>query len=145
MKGFSLLELIVVVCVLAVLSLVLAVGAMPGKDALAEKEARRLAALLELAAAEARTTGEALTWTPERAGYSFWRRSDDGEWLRFPEASPYRQRLFDANVVIEGAALTLLPHGLQAPLEAAITGGNTRFIVRSGALGHVSLQRLHAD
>jgi hypothetical protein len=65
--------------------------------------------------------------------------------MRFPDSSPYRRRSFEANVVIEGAAITLLPHGLQAPLEAAITGGKTQVIVRSGALGQVSLQRIHAN
>jgi type II secretion system protein H len=145
MKGFSLIELMVVVCMLAVLSLVFAIGVMPGEGAAAEKEARRLAALLELAAAEARASGEPLAWTPERGGYSFWRKGEDGEWLRFPESSPYRRRAFEAKVSVEGAAAMLLPHGLQAPLEASISGGNTQFIIRSGALGRVSLQRLHAD
>jgi general secretion pathway protein H len=144
-KGFTLVETMVVVCIVGVMSLVVVLGVAPGEGAAAEKEARRLAALLELAAAEARASGEPLAWTPERRGYSFWRRAEDGEWLRFPDSSPYRQRSFAAGIAIEGAAATLRPHGLQAPLEASIRGGNTRILDRSGALGRVSLQRLHAD
>ena len=144
-EGFSLVELMVVVCILAVLSAAFVVGVTPTEAARAEREARRLAALLELAAAEARASGEMLAWSAERSGYSFWRKGDDGEWLRFPDTSPYRRRALEANVTIEGGNVALTPYGLQAPFETTVSGGNTRIIVRSGALGRVSLQRIHAD
>lgn len=145
MRGFTLLEVMVVVCIIAVLSSIVVIAALPGEAALAEKEARRLAALLELASAEARASGQTIAWSPERDGYSFWRRSDEGEWLRFPDASPYRQRSFGADTAIAGERVMLSPYGLQAPLEVTISGGKAQILLRSGALGRVSLQRLHAD
>ena len=144
-EGFSLVELMVVVCILAVLSAAFVVGVTPTEGARAEREARRLAALLELAAAEARASGEMLAWSAERSGYSFWRKSEEGEWLRFPDTSPYRRRALEASVTIEGGNVALAPYGLQAPFEATVSGGNTRITLRSGALGRVSLQRIHAD
>ena len=78
-SGFTLIEVMVVAVIIAVLSSMLVLVAMPGDAALADKEARRLAALLELASAEARASGQSIAWAPERDGYSFWQRSDDGE------------------------------------------------------------------
>ena len=145
MRGFTLIELMVVICIAAVLVSVVAIAVVPGEAALAEKEARRLALLLEAAVAESRASGQSIAWAPERGGYAFWRRSEDGEWLPFPDSSPYRHRSLGGNIAIEGTRVTLAPYGLQAPLQATIRGGNAQIILRSGALGRVSLQRIHAD
>jgi general secretion pathway protein H len=143
MRGFTLLEVLVVVAIIAVCSSLLII-AMPGEGALADREARRLAALVEAATAEARASGQPIQWTAERTGYSFWRRSEEGEWQRFPSESPYRTRTLGGAIAIEGAALTLTPYGLQAPFEAVIRAGATQIILRSSALGRVTLERLHA-
>lgn len=144
MRGFTLLELVVVVCILGVLAALAAYAVVPGEAALAEREARRLALLLELAAAETRAGGEAIAWTPEPGGYAFWRRGDDGEWTRFPASSPYRPRAVDAAISVEGERAVFAAYGLQAPLAATIRGGHAELILRSGPLGRVSLQRIHA-
>ena len=142
--GFTLLEVLVVIAIIAICSSLLMI-AMPGEAALADREARRLAALVEAATSEARASGQPIAWTAERTGYSFWQRSEDGEWQRFPDASPYRTRTLGGAIAIEGAAVTLMPYGLQPPFEAVIRSGGTQIILRSGALGRVSLERLHAS
>ena len=150
--GFTLIEVMVVVVIIAVLSTVIAVVAMPGDAALANREARQLAALLELASAEARASGQSIGWSPERDGYSFWQRSGDGEWSRFPDTSIYRRRSFggqtelrevlvDARELPPGDRVTLSPHGTRGLIEATIAGGNEQFILRGGVLGRISLQR----
>jgi type II secretion system protein H len=143
-RGFTLLEVVAVVCIIGVLAALVAIAAVPGEAAVAEKEARRLALLLELAAAETRASGEAIAWMPEPGGYAFWRKGDDGEWLRFPASSPYRPRAVDAAISIEGERAVFAASGLQAPMAATIRGGNAELILRSGPLGRVSLQRIHA-
>ena len=145
MRGFSLIELMVVICIIAVLASVMSIGVMPGEGALADREARRLALLLEAAVAEARASGQGIAWTPEARGYAFLHRGAEGEWLPFPDSSPYRRRSFEGSVAIEGERVTLAPYGLQAPLQATIRGGDARIILRSGALGRISIERLHAD
>ncbi len=145
MRGFSLLEMMVAIAIVAVLSSIAVIAAVPGEAALVEREARRLALLIEHAAAEARASGQAIAWMPERGGYSFWRRGEDGEWLRFPESSPYRPRSLAGAVAVEGARVTLSPYGLQGPFEASLRTGGAQVILRSGALGRVSLERIHAD
>lgn len=150
--GFTLIEVMVVVVIIAVLSAMLVIVAMPGDGDLAEKEARRLAALLELASAETRAGGESMAWSPEGDGYSFWQRSNDGEWIRFPDTSIYRQRSFggraelravfvDARLLPQGDRITLSPYGTRGLIEATIVGGNAQITLRGGILGRISLQR----
>jgi general secretion pathway protein H len=144
MKGYTLLETLVAVCMVGVLSSMVMMAAWPTEGARLDKEARRLAALLELAIVESRASGQAIAWSPEGRGYTFWRKGDDGNWARFPETSVYRQRSFGGDTGVGGERVVLSPHGLQTPLEATIRSGGTQFVLRSEALGRVSVQRLHA-
>jgi len=150
--GFTLIEVMVVVVIIAALSSMLVIVAMPGDAAQVDREARRLAALLELASAEARAGGRSVAWSPESGGYSFWQRSDDGEWDRFPDTSVYRHRsfsgraefrevLFDSRVLPQGDLITLSPYGTRGLIEATISSGNARITLRGGVLGRISLQR----
>jgi len=151
-SGFTLIEVMLVVVIIAVLSSMLVIVALPGDAALADKEARRLAALLELAFAETRASGQSVAWSPERAGYSFWQRNEDGEWNRFPDTSVYRRRTFggqtefravliDARELPQGDRVTISPYGTRGLIEATIAGGNAQFILRGDVLGRISLQR----
>ena len=150
--GFTLIEIMVVVVMIAVLSSILVIAIMPGDAALADKEARRLATLLELASAEARASGQGIAWSPERDGYSFWQRSDDGEWARFPDTSIYRRRWFDGQTELrevriddrelpDGDRINMAPYGTRSLIEATIAGGDARITLRGGVLGRISLQR----
>ncbi len=150
--GYTLIEVMVVVVIIAALSSMLVIVAMPGDAALADKEARRLAALLELASAEARASGQSIAWSSEGDGYSFWQRADDGEWIRFQETSIYRQRTFDqqtelrdvlldARVLPRGQRITISPYGTRGLIEATIARGNSQIILRGSVLGRISLLR----
>ena len=150
--GFTLIEVMVMVVIIAVLSSMLVIVAMPGGAAQVDKEARRLATLLELASAEARAGGQSIAWSPESDGYSFWQRSDDGEWTRFPDSSVYRHRSFagraefrevlvDARVLPQGDRIILSPYGNRGLIEATMGSGNARITLRGSVLGRISLQR----
>lgn len=152
-KGYTLIEVMVVVVIIAALSAMVVLGVRPDEGAQAEREARRLAALLELSLAEARASGRTIAWSPEGAGYSFWQVSDDGDWARFPDDSIYRRRAFggttefqrvllDARELAPGDRVILSPYGSRGLIEATIAGGNARFILRGGVVGRISLQRI---
>lgn len=152
-QGFTLIEVMVVVVIIAVLSSMVVLATMPDEGARAEREARRLASLLELSLAEARASGRTIAWSPEGGGYSFWQPSDDGEWARFPDTSIYRQRAFggstefrqvlvDARELAPGDRVILSPYGSRGLIEATIAGGNARFLLRGGVVGRISLQRI---
>lgn len=149
--GFSLLELLIAMTIVGVLSTMVVVMATPGEGALAKTEARRLAALLELALAETRAGGQSIAWSPERGGYSFWHRADDGAWVRFPDRTVYGRRslpgatqlhdvFIDAQELAEGERVVMSPYGFRGALEATMSGGNAKFVVRGGVLGRVSVQ-----
>lgn len=149
--GFTLLELLVVMSIVGVLSTMFVVLVAPGDAAVAKTEARRLAALLELALSEARASGQSMAWSPEPGGYAFWRKVDDGEWTVFPEASVYKRRslpaatqlrevFVDARSLAEGERVVLAPHGLRGVLETTVSGGSASFAIRAGVLGRVSVK-----
>jgi type II secretion system protein H len=145
MRGFTLLELLIAVAIIAIVSSTLVVKAWPDAAASADSEARRLAALLESAIAEARTSGKAIAWSPEGSGYAFWRRNLEGTWERFPEDSVYGPRLLASGAALRSERAVLVPYGMAGSIQAAISGGETTIIIRSGALGRISLERIHAD
>jgi type II secretion system protein H len=145
MRGFSLLELLVVVAIIAIVTSALVVNAWPGGAAAADTEGRRLAALLESAMSEARVSGQAIAWTPERDGYSFSRRANDGSWEPFPDASVYRARRLAGEASLRAERAVLLPYGTATRIEAAISDRDNIIVLRSGAIGRISLERIHAD
>ncbi|MDH3318523.1 MAG: GspH/FimT family pseudopilin [Betaproteobacteria bacterium] len=149
--GFTLIELLVVMSIIGVLAATLVFVAAPGDATLARKEARRLAALLELALAETRASGQSIAWSPVPGGYAFWRKAEDGEWVGFPEDSPYRRRslpgatllhdvLVDAQPLGPGERIVLTPYGLSAAIQVALTGGGASVTLRGGALRRISVQ-----
>jgi len=147
--GFTLIEILVAMTIIGVLSVMLVVVMAPGDTTLARTEARRLAALLELALAEARAGGQSIAWSPVEGGYTFWRRAEDGEWTRFPDDSPYKRRSLpaatqlrdvqvDARALAPGERVLLSPYGLSGAIQATIAGGNMSFTLRGGPLGRIA-------
>jgi general secretion pathway protein H len=157
--GFTLIELLVAMCIIAVLSAMLVFVAEPGDATLARKEARRLAALLELALAETRASGHSIAWSPVAGGYTFWRKADDGEWVSFADDSPFGRRslpggtslrevLVDALPLAPGERVVLSPYGLSGAIRATLSGGGARVTLRGGALRRILLlpePHAHAD
>jgi type II secretion system protein H len=150
--GFTLIEILVAMAIISVLSVVLVLAAAPGEAAQARTEARRLAALLELALGEARANGQSIAWLPLPDGYAFLRKGEDGEWQGFPADSPYRRRSLPAGVSLgavqldaqplrRGERIVITPYGLGAAIQATIAGGGASITLRGGALGRVTLDQ----
>jgi general secretion pathway protein H len=66
-RGFTLLELLVVLTIMALSVGVLSLALRDGDATQLEREAARLSALLEMARAEARAAGVAVLWVPARS------------------------------------------------------------------------------
>ncbi len=70
-KGFTLLELMVVVAILALASVGVSLSLRDSGQAQLDMEAQRLAALLESARAQSRTLGVPVIWRPTASGFVF--------------------------------------------------------------------------
>ena len=66
-RGFTLLELLVVLAIVAMISTVVMLSLRDGLTSQLEREGERLGALLESARAEARASGAAVAWVPGAA------------------------------------------------------------------------------
>src|SRR6185436_5184479 len=79
-SGFTLLELLVVMLIVALAAGLVGALAQPDARTHLRVEAERLAQLLYLAAEESRRTGSPIAWTAGAAHYPFWRWSDAAGW-----------------------------------------------------------------
>ena len=71
MRGFTLLELLVVVAIMAIATAGVAFALRDNSQTLLERDAARLAALLESARAQSRSSGVAVRWRPTPEGFRF--------------------------------------------------------------------------
>jgi len=79
-RGFTLIEVLVVVAVIAIAAGFVVVNLDGDDRRTAEREATRLAGALEHAAALAQWRSETLGFSADGAGYRFWRRGPDNRW-----------------------------------------------------------------
>ena len=69
--GFTLLELLVVISIMALATAGVSLAIRDGGERQLEREAERLATLLESARAQARTNGSLVIWRPMPQGFRF--------------------------------------------------------------------------
>ena len=70
-SGFTLLELLVVVTIIAAASAGVVLALRDSSQTALDRDAQRLAVLLESARAQSRATGVAVRWQPASGGFSF--------------------------------------------------------------------------
>jgi general secretion pathway protein H len=145
-SGFTLIEVMVVVTLIAIAVAVVSLALRdPARDQL-EREAVRLAALLEMARAEARATGLPVTWDPGPAETG---STTGGSQFRFtglppragPAGEPPRpalpERWLDARVQarVAGASRVVLgPEPVLPPQRVELSLGEHRLEVASDGL-----------
>jgi general secretion pathway protein H len=125
-RGFTLIELLIVLAVVAIAVGVMTLSLRDGGAAKLEEEAARLAALLEIARAEARASGSAVRWAPVSAALA----GNDGAQFRFvglPAAQPMPKRWLDPATTAEIVGAAALVLGPEAILPAQ------RVVLRLGA------------
>ena len=98
--GFTLIELLVVVAIIAIASAGVSFALRDSADTQLEREAQRLAALLESARAQSRTSGRPVQWRAVAGGFHF-----DG----LPPAALPEQWLASTTEVRGGGVLQLGP------------------------------------
>jgi len=110
-RGFTLLELLVVVAIIALGSAGVALTMRDGSQTQLEREADRLVALLESARAQSRTSGVPVLWHPSPQGFAF-----DG----LPAGALPTQWLSTDTRVAGDALLLLGPEPLIGPQQVVL-------------------------
>lgn len=132
-RGFTLLELLVVIVILGVAAGMVSLSVAPSEERLLTMEMDRLAALFRLAQNEARVSGRPLVWEADGQGYRFLagnapRAENPDDPLR-PRAWPFTVERIEAPIVVFGAE-PLLP-----PVEIRITTPRRELVLALDAFG----------
>jgi len=141
-RGFTLVEALVVVAVIALLVSLVAVRLSPDARQGLREEAARLAALLAHARGEAIATGAPLAWQRSDAGYRFLQRGPDRTWQPMDGDASLRARALPTGVsvvAIETPAtanggdptIVLSPTGVADPFRITLALGEHRVRVAS--------------
>lgn len=113
-RGFTLIELLVVIAIIAIGSAGVMFAIRDTSAVKLEREAQRLAALLESARAQSRTSGLAVRWHAVQGGFQF-----DG---LPPDALPHNW-LDDTTQVAGNTVLMLGPEPIIGPQGVVLTSG----------------------
>lgn len=152
-RGFTLLEVLVVILVMGLSVGLVSVIVQPDERALLDVEARRLAGLLSLAIVEARYAGAALAWVPQSGSYAFERQQVSGAWEPVRDNDSLRPRQLPAGMQVElqmdpqmdPQRLELSPFGLSDACTIGLSYGAARTQVLLSPLGKVSVAPVVAE
>lgn len=140
--GFTLIELMVVLVIIGIASAAISLSIRPDPLQRLRKDGERLAQVLQVAQAEARSDGRPIFWRSDTKGFSFRRRSDDGQgWDVFKQDPQLRPRTWDSTpmkVAIEPRqALVLNAEWIGQPLQIELSDGQHSVQVERTATGQV--------
>lgn len=140
-RGFSLLELLVVVAMIAIAAGTISLSVRDPSAAQLDREAERLIALLETARAEARAAGLSVRWQPVR--------DDSGDHFRFqglPTRIVLPKRWLGEPVSVELAAgasgLVLGPEPIIGRQQMRLRLGQQQLDLATDGLGPFEIVRL---
>lgn len=136
-RGFTLLELLVVIVILAIAAGMVSLSVAPAEDRLLAEEADRLAALFRLAHDQARVGGRPIVWHADLHGYRF--VGADGQPIS-GEGDPLRARAWPFPVTrVEAPTIAFGGEPLLAPARIRIATRSRELTLALDAFGTLSL------
>ena len=149
-RGFTLIEMLVVLAILGILSVFVALSTTPDPRREAAAEAEKLGLLLEAALQEAQWGGRAIAWTADTKGYRFLQAESERRWQPITDDELFRPRLLPGGMGISGIEVegqTLPPEALlifssaDVPLfRITLSAPQGTLVLRSLPSGKVDLQ-----
>ncbi len=159
-RGYTLVELLVVIVVIGIMLGLVSLSIVPDPAARLHRDAERLEALFALAAEEAQLSSQPITWRGDEHGYGFYRRvgeswipvASEGEFkLRTWDVSPMRLTLAASDVSRwavdrsgrngfgpgdDGTAIAFPRDGLQVAFDLKLEADGKSVMLRSDGGGH---------
>jgi general secretion pathway protein H len=137
--------MLVVLMVMGLLIGTISVIAHPSSKDTLQLEARRLAQLLNLAAAESRTSGKSFRWTSDGSGYRFLRWQNNN-WVEIRDNDLLRPRVLPSGMTISSLRIEnvrrqglmqidFTPHGLLLGYTIELASGDERHAVIASPVG----------
>ncbi len=154
-RGFTLIEILVVLAIIGIMAGLAGVRMMPDDDRTVHGEAQRLALLLEQARDQAVASGEPIAFSVEQRGYRFWSLDADNQWVPHggdellrdrPLADDVRLAALRVNQasLAAGERLLFLPSGGNAPFTADLALNAAHARIRGDSLGRVRIETREA-
>lgn len=150
-RGFTLIEVLVVVAILAIAATVAVVSWDGDERGQVTREARRLAGALEHAALRAQVRAETLGVSAEGGGWRFWRRHPErSQWqpvtddeVLGPHALGHGMRVapvsYAGRPLPADAIVPFRPTGRNEPYALALRGDTVEIVVAADPLNRVTL------
>jgi len=150
-RGFTLIEVAVVMLVIVIVLGIVSVNLDPDRETPVRDEARRLVLLLQTAQQEAILQGKILALAIERQGYYFLMLNEKNEFKPMTDDEVLHARPLPSGIVIstvdieglpenEKPRLILLPTGELPPFTVIFSHGDLRWQVEGTLTGEVSAQ-----
>jgi general secretion pathway protein H len=151
-RGFTLIEIAVVMLVIVIVLGIVSVNLEPDRDSIVRDEANRLALLLQTAQQESILQGKVIGVVIERQGYFFMVLDDKGEFKPLSQDDvlyprPLPSDIAITSVEIDGAPeetdkprLILLPTGELTVFTVILSRGATRWLVKGELTGEITAQ-----
>jgi general secretion pathway protein H len=150
-RGFTLLELLVVLVIAGILLGVVTLTALPGREQALQDDAQRIALLMQLARDEAIVRNRPIAFEVEQDRYRFLMR-DDTSWQPLPQEEMLREREFKSapvSMAITPAAVAAQNNPLRIvfgrepvdkPFVLTLAAGEARTSIRADGIGHFTVE-----
>jgi general secretion pathway protein H len=149
-RGFTLLEMLVVLMIAGMLIAVVALAPSRNRRTDLGEEAQRLATMLESADDEAQVRSASIAWEPVGGGYAFFERAGNGAWRPLDDdlLKPYRWGAEVTGVAIHytgsGDAVSRVVFGdesISVPVTVTLMSGSVSMQVVSTGVGNFAVRR----
>lgn len=148
LKGFTLLELMVVVTIVAIATATIVLSLPDNDDTILEKEAQRLSALLESARSQSRIIGTDVYWKPNEHGFEITGLSLPDKKIDLPhdwldKEDNFKIQMFNNDRTV--SSINLGPEPMLAPQRIEISLGKYTAKVKTDGLAPFDYEMINSQ